>query len=55
MLKSNQEESIIAVKKAVAIKRQAPTVNIASLVRDPQTNGNAERAFRTWVGLMCRR
>ena len=47
MLKSDQEESIIALKKAVAIKRQAPTVNIESPVRESQANGNAERAIRT--------
>ena len=28
VLKSDQEESIIALKKAVAIMRQAPTINI---------------------------
>ena len=49
VLKSDQEESIIALKKAVAIKRQAPTVNIESPVRDSQANGNAERAVRTWA------
>ena len=47
VLKSDQEESIIALKKAVAIIRQAPTVNIESPVRDSQANGNAERAVRT--------
>ena len=49
VLKSDQEESIIALKKAVAIMRQAPTVNIESPVRDSQANGNAERAVRTWA------
>ena len=49
VLKSDQEESIIALKKAVAIKRQAPTVNIESPVRDSQANGSAERAVRTWT------
>ena len=49
VLKSDQEESIIALKNAVAIKRQAPTVNIESPVRDSQANGNAERAVRTWA------
>ena len=49
VLKSDQEESIIALKKAVAIKRQAPKVNIESPVRDSQANGNAERAVRTWA------
>ena len=48
-LRSDQEESIIELKKAVAIVRQAPTVNIESPVRDSQANGNAERAVRTWA------
>ena len=33
VLKSDQEESIVALKKAVAIMRQAPTVSIESPVR----------------------
>ncbi len=49
VLKSDQDESIIALKNAVAIMRQAPTVNIESPVRDSQANGNAERAVRTWA------
>ena len=49
VLKSDQEESIIALKKAFAIKRQAPTVNIKSPVRDSQANGSAERAVCTWA------
>ena len=49
VLKSDQEESIVALKKAVAIKRQAPTVNIESSVRDSQANGTAERTVRTWA------
>ena len=51
VFKSDQEESRIALKSAVAIKRQAPTVNIESPVRDSQANGNAERerAVRTWA------
>ena len=49
MLKSDQEESIIALKKAVAVMRQDPTVNIESPVRDSQANGTAEMAVRTWA------
>ena len=49
VFKTDQEESIIAQKKAAAIKRQAPTVNIESPVRDSQANGNAERAVRAWA------
>ena len=44
--KSDQEESIVAIKKAVAVMRQASTVSIESPVRDSQANGNAERAVR---------
>ncbi len=50
VLKSDQDEAISALKKAVAIKRQAPTVSIESPARDSQANGNAERAVRTWAG-----
>ena len=49
VLKSDQEEFIMALKKAVAVMRQAPTVNIESPVRDSQANGNADRAVRTWA------
>ena len=49
VLKSDQEESIIALKMAVAIKRQAPTVNIESPVRDSHANGSAEGSVRTWA------
>ena len=38
VLRSDQEESIVALKKAVAVMRQAPTVNIESPVRDSQAN-----------------
>ena len=49
MIKSDQEEAIIALKKAVAVKRQAETVLIESPVRDSRANGAAERAIRTWA------
>ena len=49
VLKSDQEESIIALKKAVAIRRQSETVMIESPVRDSRANGSAERAVRTWA------
>ena len=47
VIRSDQEESIMALKRAVAIKRQAETVLIESSVRDSQANGSAERAVRT--------
>ena len=49
VLKSHHGESIIALKKAVAVMRQAPAVNIESPGRDSQANGSAERAVRTWA------
>ena len=49
-LRSDQEESIIPLKKAVAVHRQAETVMLESPVRDSKANGAAERAVRTWAG-----
>ena len=49
-IRSDQEESIIALKKAVAVFRQAETVSLESPVRDSKANGAAERAVRTWAG-----
>ena len=47
VIKSDQEEAIVALKKAVAIRRKAETVSIESPVRDSRANGAAERAVRT--------
>ena len=49
VFKSDQEESIKALKRAVAIKRQADTTMIESPVRDSKSNGSGERAVRTWA------
>ena len=49
VIKSDQEESIIALKKAVTIRRQAETVLIESPVRDSRANGSAERTVRSWA------
>ena len=49
VLRSDQEESIIALKKAVAIKRQAETAPIESPVRDSRANGAIERTIRSWA------
>ena len=38
----------MAFEKAVALKRQAKTTVIESPVRESQSNGTIERAFRTW-------
>ena len=48
VLRSDQEESIIALTKAVAIKRQAETMQNESPVRDSRVNGAIERTIRTW-------
>ena len=49
-IRSDQEESILALKKAIAVHRQAETVLLESPVRDSKANGSAERAVRTWAG-----
>ena len=50
VIRSDQEEAIVALKKAIAIKRRAETVMIESLVLDSRVHGAAERAVRTWAG-----
>ena len=49
-IRSEQEESIMAVKKAVAIHRQAETVMLESPVHDSKANGAVEIAVRSWAG-----
>ena len=49
ILKSDQEESIVALKKAVAVRRRAETIPIESPVRDSRANGAIERTIRTWA------
>lgn len=49
VIRSDQEESIIALKKSVAIKRKAETVMIESPIRDSRANGSSEKAVRTWA------
>ena len=39
----------MALKKDVAIYRQAETVMLESPVRDSKANGAAERAVRSWA------
>ena len=46
--KSDQEESIKALKKAVSIKRASSTAMIESPVRVSKSNGQIERAVRTF-------
>ena len=47
-MKSDQEESIKHLKKAVSVKRTSETAMIESPVRVSKANGQIERAIRTW-------
>ena len=47
-MKSDQEPSVEALKRAVALRRQAVTTLIESPVWESQSNGANERAIRTW-------
>ena len=49
-LRSDQDESIMALKRAVAIYRPAEIIMLESPVRDSKANGAAERAVRSWAG-----
>ena len=49
VIRSDQEDSIVALKRDIAVKRQAETVFLESPVRDSRANGSAERAVRTWA------
>ena len=48
-IRSDQEEAIMALKKALAIYRRAETVMLESPVRDSKANGAAERAVGSWA------
>ena len=45
-LKSDNEASILALKMAIAVKREAETAMIESPVRESKSNGNVERSVR---------
>ena len=47
-IRSDQEPSILNLKKAVAIKRNAETALLESPVQESKSNGKVERAVRTW-------
>ena len=47
-LKSDNEESLVALQKAVAAKRKGETVIINSPVRSSKSNGKMERSVRKW-------
>ena len=48
--KADQEEAIVAYKKAVAARRQGETPLIESPVRESKSNGAMENAIRRWAG-----
>ena len=45
-IKSDQEKSIVACKKGIALKRESPTALIESPVRESKSNGEVEGAVR---------
>ena len=49
-LRSDHEGSAMALKRAVAIYRQAETVMLESPFLDSKANGAVERAVRSWAG-----
>ena len=49
-MKTDQEEAIMSLKKAIMLRRYAKTVPLESKVKVSQTNGRMERAVRKWRG-----
>ena len=49
-IKSDQEESIVALRRAISVARVGDTVPINSPVRCSKSNGKMERAVRTFQG-----
>ena len=49
-LKSDQEPSTLNLKRVVAATRSAPTIPVETPVRQSKSNGDVERAIRTWQG-----
>ena len=49
-MKSDNEDAIIALQKAIAAMRSGETVLIHSPVRSSQSNGRMENAVRRWQG-----
>ena len=50
IVKSDQEESIVALRRAIAVARHGDTIPINSPVRCSKANGRMERAIRTYQG-----
>ena len=49
-MKTDQEPSVIALKRPVAAARSGETVPIESPVRASQSNGRMENAIGVWQG-----
>ena len=49
-MQSDGEEAMLALKMAVALKRQAETPMIESPVRESNSNGQIDRQTRCWQG-----
>ena len=49
-IKTDQEKAVMAVKRAVAEERSAPTAMLESPVRESQCNGKMEKAVQKWQG-----
>ena len=50
VIKTDQEDSIIALRNAIIEKRKPETVPKLSVNRDPQSHGEIEVAVKTWAG-----
>ena len=49
-VKTDQEESVTTLKRAIASRREGVTSLIESKVRVSETNGRVERAIHKWRG-----
>ena len=49
-INTDQEESVMALKRAIAARREGVTTPIESKVRVSETNGRVERAIPKWRG-----
>ena len=47
-MKSDQEDSIKSLKRAIAVRRKVETALIESPVRDSQSNGRIENVIKRW-------
>ena len=50
ILRSDQEEAMMALKRHVAVYRKAETVMLGSPVRGSNANRAAERSAKSWAG-----